>query len=210
MRSRRRFGSRGLACLALGIWLVSSGICPGWWLIALCIRAVYAGWNSGHRCQRAKTRPRPLVKRIRASEQCKRIQVGYLGRRQLNTCYGRAGSTYLLDDNSRARTACLTEMASQGRPSFFSLSASSPTPPPTAIRDSPSNRQRSSRRPPLRPTQAPIAAATSRGWLGGLYDLDALARWRAQDAMRRVAGISNEPVDTLDAIISIDGRELST
>ena len=179
---RRR---RGVACL---LWGAGAGFCL---LVASLIvsGAVYAGWNTGLATARAKS---TAAMQDYARQQCDRIPADLLGG-NLRLAQSRLEHLAKL----RQTPDCLPLMASTATVVFL-LSASSPTPPATAT---------ATPFPPTAlpatdaPTRAPRATATS-GDISAGFDLPALLA-DAQGALRQ----RDYPaaIDTLDAIISIDG-----
>ena len=181
---RRR---RGVACLlwglAAGFCLLSAGL--------IVSGAVYAGWNTGLATARAES---TAAMQDYARQQCDRIPSDLLGG-NLRLAQSRLEHLAKL----RQTPACLPLMASTATVVFL-LSASSPTLPPTATATA-------TPLPPtaapatLAPTRAPTATAPSVDIAAG-FDLPALLA-EAQGALRQ----RDYPaaIDTLDAIISIDG-----
>jgi len=179
---RRR---RGLTCL---LWGLGAGFCL---LVASLIvsGAVYAGWNTGLATARAESTAAILDY---ARQQCDRVPADLLGG-NLRLAQSRLEHLAKL----RQTPDCLPLMASTATVVFL-LSASSPTPPAT---------ETATPFPPtappatLTPTRAPTATAPSVDIAAG-FDLPALLA-EAQGAVRQ----RDYPaaIDTLDAIISIDG-----
>ncbi|MCY3917458.1 MAG: hypothetical protein OXG49_15730 [Chloroflexi bacterium] len=179
---RRR---RGLTCI---LWGLGAGFCL---LVASLIvsGAVYAGWNTGLATARAES---TVAAQDYARQQCDRIPSDLLGG-SLRLAQSRLEHLAKL----RQTPDCLPLMASTATVIFL-LSASSPTPPATetATPFQPTA-------PPATdaPTRAPTATAPD-GDISTDFDLDALLA-EAQGALR----LRDYPaaIDTLDAIISIDG-----
>lgn len=189
---RRRRGPRGLACL---LWSVGAFVC----ILAaglIVIGAVYAGWNTGLATARADA---ATTAQAYARQQCDRLPT------DLMTGNLRLAQSRLEDLASLARTpACLPLLAPTAT-AAYELSASSPTPPASMTASAlPATAE------PLQPTATPTTAATTASENQSVdYDLDALLA-EAQSAMDR----RDYPaaIDTLEAIISIDGdfqRELT-
>lgn len=181
---RRR--QRGLTCL---LWGLGAGFCL---LVASLIvsSAVYAGWNTGLATARAES---TAAIQAYARQQCDRIPSDLLGG-NLRLAQSRLEHLAKLQQTPD----CLPLMASTATVVFL-LSASSPTPTATATATPfpPTS-------PPAAtdaPTQAPTATAPSEDISTG-FDLPALLA-EAQGAQRQ----RDYPaaIDTLDAIISIDG-----
>lgn len=172
---------RGLACL---LWGLGAGFCL---LVASLIvsGAVYAGWNTGLATARAES---TAAIQAYARQQCDRIPADLLGG-NLRLAQSRLEHLATL----RQTPDCLPLMASTATVVFL-LSASSPTPPATETA--------TSFQPTAPPaTDAPTATAPSGDSSAG-FDLDALLA-EAEGALR----LRDYPaaIDTLDAIISIDG-----
>lgn len=179
---RRR---RGIACL---LWGFGAGFCL---LIAGIIvsGAVYAGWNTGLATARAES---TVTVQAYARQQCERIPADLLGG-SLRLAQSRLEHLAKMQQTP----ACLPQMASTATVVFL-LSAPSPTPPAT---ETATPAEATAPPPTAPPTIAPTAAAPS-GDIVADFDLPALLN-EAQSALRlrdyRAA------IDTLDAIISIDG-----
>ena len=179
---RRR---RGLACL---LWGVGASLCL---LIAgvIVIGAVYAGWNAGLSTARADATASAAAY---ARQQCERIPADLA-----------AGSLRLAQSrlehlaNLQQTPDCLPPLASTATVVFL-LSASRPTPLATTAA--------TLFHPTAPPATAPPATAppatTPSGDSSAGFDLDALLA-EAQAAMR--LGDYSSAIDTLDAIISLDG-----
>ena len=171
---------RGLVCL---LWAFGAFA----FLLIACLivlGAVYAGWNSGLATARADA---TITVEAYAQEQCDRIPT------DLNAGnLGLARSRFADLANLQPTPACLPLLAPSAT-AVYLASISSPTPLPTA------------RPAPIQPTTAPAVVAatdTSGGELPLEYDLDALlAEARSALSLRDYPAA----IDTLDAIISIDG-----
>ena len=174
---RRR---RGLACL---LWALAAILCL---LIAgaVVMGAVYAGWNSGLATARADA---TATAAAYVQEQCDLIPENLATGR-----YGLARSRF--EDLAKAQQTpvCLPALAPTATAAYL-LSLASPTPRPTMTAT------------PLPPTAAHTQVATADTLSGGSivdYDLDALlAEARSALSLRDFPSA----IDTLDAIISIDG-----
>lgn len=174
---RRR---RGFYCLlwAAGVFALLLIAC------LIVLGAVYAGWTSGLATARAGA---TATVEAYAEEQCARIPL------DLNAgSLSLARSRFADLANLQQTPACLPILAPTATAAFLALN-SSPTPLPTATPT------------PIEPTIAPTVAATAEttgGLLAPEYDLDALLA-EANSAL----SLRDYPaaIDTLDAIISIDG-----
>ena len=189
-----RRGRRGLACL---FWAIGGFVCA---LVAglIVLVSVYAGWNTGLATARADA---ATTAQAYARQQCDRVPA------DLAAGNLRLAQSRLEDLASLPQTpTCLPLLAPNATAAHLLLMASpmpsatitASAPPPTAT--------------PLQPTAGPRIAATTAPPSEAQpvdYDLDALLL-EAQEAMS--LGDYPAAIDTLDAIISIDGdfqRELT-
>ena len=184
--SRRK--RRGLACLLWGFGASLGLLLAG----VIVIGAVYAGWNTGLATARAGA---ARTAEAYAQQQCDHIPADLLaGNLRL------AQSRFEDLANLRQTPVCLPLLAPTATAAYLAGAASPTTPPtntftPTALQPT-----------ALQPTTAATATVTATMLIEEIsadYDLDSLLA-EAQSALR----LRDFPsaIDTLDAIISIDGE----